>query len=437
MEQKYFESLYPEDARDREIESLVTYIKEGGSCQIIGIPGVGRANLLGLLAYNKAVRLRHFPKHHADVHFVMVNFSEVRSRPLLDVMKFVFLSLLTSLRERARMEDYEVVDRLFKEALSYNDELVLTQSLKNAVEYLAVSKKTTLIFLFDRFEEYVPMLSTEFFVNMRALRDKAKYRFSIVFSLARPLEETIEPQLFADFSDFLSGHWIYLPLWDRPSVDFRIAYLEKLIGESLPETLKEEMINLTGGHIRLVKLATEALLAEDLAGQELTSYLLNKQSIRHALESIWQSLTPAEQQRLQTGKPEEADGYLSKVGLLKNGSIQPRLLASYLPQLAEAKQEKIAFDPTTNEITKGELVLSDGLTKAEFRLLAYLLQHPEQIIDREQIVSIVWQDDKTTAGVTEQAIDQLIFRLRRKIEADPNNPSHLQTIKGRGIKFTP
>lgn len=435
MEQKYFESLYPENAWDQEIEALVTYIKEGGSCQVIGVPGVGRANILGLLAYNKAVRLRHFPKHHADVHFVVVNFSEVRSRSLLDVMKFLFLSLLTSLRERERMEDYEVVDRLFKDALSYNDELVLTQGLKNAVEYLAVSRKTTLIFLFDRFEEYVPMLTSEFFVNLRAFRDRAKYRFSIIFSLARPLEETIEPQLFSDFSDFLSGHWLCLPLCDKPSVEFRIGYLEKLTGKHLPESIKSEVLNLTGGHIRLVKLSMETLLADDVQEEDLASFLLNKQSIRQALLSIWQSLTPAEQQLLQATKTVEPDSYLAKVGLLVDGKVHPPLLAAYLPQLGSVKQETIKYDPTTNTITKGELVLSDSLTKAEFRLLAHLLQQPDRIVDREEIVQTVWGDSKSTAGVTEQAIDQLVFRLRRKIETDPNNPTHLQTVKGRGVKF--
>ena len=43
---------------------------------------------------------------------------------------------------------------------------------------------------------------------------------------------------------------------------------------------------------------------------------------------------------------------------------------------------------------------------------------------------------KTTEGVTDQALDQLIFRLRKKIEDDPNNPEFIQTIKGRGLKFS-
>ena len=93
------------------------------------------------------------------------------------------------------------------------------------------------------------------------------------------------------------------------------------------------------------------------------------------------------------------------------------------------------YEPATNLIKKGGIVLSDHLTKAEFRLLRHLLQHKDEVVEREDIVTTVWGENASTAGVTEQAIDQLIFRLRRKIETDPNNPLHLVTIKGRGVKF--
>ncbi|HEX7042540.1 MAG TPA: helix-turn-helix domain-containing protein, partial [Patescibacteria group bacterium] len=60
----------------------------------------------------------------------------------------------------------------------------------------------------------------------------------------------------------------------------------------------------------------------------------------------------------------------------------------------------------------------------------------DSVVDREQIIQAVWTDSKTYAGVSDQAVDQLIFRLRKKIEDDPNNPTHIQTVKGRGIKFS-
>ena len=102
METEYFESQYPETARYGEIEKILQFIKEGGSCQVVGLPGVGRSSLLGLLAYNKKVRVKHLGDQQKQMHFVMVDFSEIRKRPLFDAMKYLFLSLTDSLRERGR-----------------------------------------------------------------------------------------------------------------------------------------------------------------------------------------------------------------------------------------------------------------------------------------------------------------------------------------------
>jgi two-component system response regulator MtrA len=98
--------------------------------------------------------------------------------------------------------------------------------------------------------------------------------------------------------------------------------------------------------------------------------------------------------------------------------------------------QKISYDDHTNSISKGTTVLSDQLTSSEFRLLRYLLQNENRIIEREELINIVWGDNKSTAGITDQAVDQLIFRLRRKIEEDANHPTHLQTAKGRGFTFS-
>jgi len=469
MDQKHFESLYPENSRDNELEQLVGYIKEGNSSQLVGISGSGRSNVLGLLAYNSAVRLRHFPKHHGIVHFVMVNFSEIKMRLYSEVVKFIFLCLDSSLRDRDMNEEYEKVDSLFKEALSFNDELVLTQRLKSAIDYLAVEKKLTIIFLFNQFDDYIPQVNEELFILLRSLRDRAKYRFSVIFSVSRPLEDSIEPELLSQFSDFLVGHTIYLELLDEVSVLFRIGYLEKLTGKALPETTKKKVLALTGGHLRLVKNSTEALLANPVTSrrfgeasalvisddersildfssalprrndkEDLATFLMGQRTVQSALKSIWKDLAPSERSSLIKGTDLRSLPYLEKTGLVKEDQVTIPLFQKALENgFFKEQSVALSFDEATNSIKKGDEIISDSLTKAEFRLLRYLLQHPDEIIERETIVGTVWQDDKSIKGISEQAIDQLIFRLRRKIEEDPNSPSHLQTVKGRGIKYTP
>lgn len=438
MEQEHFEALYPEKTRFAEIHEILDFIQRGNSCQLLSIPGVGRSTVLRLLAHNKPLRIHHLGNKQKDIHFVMANFSEIRKRPLFDAMKFLFLSLADSLRERGMTEDYRHINAIFKESLSFSDELVLFQGMKEAIDYLALERKLTIVFMFDRFEEYVPTVTSEFFTNLRTLRNRAKYHFSVIFSLNRPLETILEPSLLADFYEFVAGNIVYVKMYDKIATEFRTTYIEKIIGKEVPKPLFKEILTLTGGHGKLTKLAVEAVLSH---GQKKDStFFLEKKAIQAALLEIWNALSPAEQSDLFSNTIEDPEivAYFEHSGLLKNGNLGIPLLREFIhgkftmPKMAK---QRIAYDSHTNTIKKGHVTLSDQLTSAEFRLLKYLLQNEGKVIEREELITIVWADNKSVAGITDQAVDQLIFRVRRKIEDDPNNPDHLQTIKGRGFKF--
>jgi hypothetical protein len=441
MEDKHFEALYPETTLHEEIEKLLGFVRGGNSCQLLGLPGVGRSDLLEFLAYNKQIRDKHLGDKSKYVHFVLVDFSEMRNRPLVDVVKFLFLGLADSLRAREMWEEYERVNDSFREALSFNDELVLFQELKMAIDFLALERKLTLIFLFTMFEEYIPTVDKEFFRNLRILRNRVKYRFSVIFSLTRPLESLVDPLLLSDYYEYVAGHWVYIRFYDDVSTNFLLSYLEKLTGKKLDKKVHAKILELTGGYAKITRLAIEACLAADRKEtRDLEGFLLEQNSIKAALAEIWLELSPAEQSDILLNSFEDpvVDKYLEDSGLIKGKVIQIPLFATYVRTpavLPKGKEEKIVFDENTNSIRKGEAVLSDNLTSSEFRLLRYLLQNPERVIERDEIIAIVWEGVKSTAGITDQAVDQLIFRLRRKIEEDPNSPQYLQTVKGRGFRF--
>lgn len=443
MEPDHLESLYPDTARQKEIEEMLSFIKDGQSCQLIAMPGVGRGNLLNLLAYNRSLRVAHLGKEdYLKYHFVLANFSEVKNRPLIDIMKFLFLELSSSLHERRFEEEFAAVDTMFKEALSYNDELVLFQGLKKAVEFMTLEKGITLVFLLERFETYVPLLTQDFFNNLRSIRNKAKYKFSVVFSVTRPLEDTLEPTLLADFYEFVADHHIYMSLLDTPGIEFRTSYLEKLTGRKISEEAIKSILSFTMGHGKLTRLALEIASSNASTPEVTKKNLLSHKSIRRALFEIWNFLTPDEQNDVFAAiKGDDThNAFLQNIELIKNGEITIPLFALFVKDsLTEEIQEEqhILYNAQTNTITKGHSILSDTLTGSEFKLLRFFIERQETVVDREEIIQAVWTDNKTSAGVSDQAIDQLIFRLRKKIEDDPNNPVHIQTVKGRGTKFSP
>ncbi|HYM64928.1 MAG TPA: helix-turn-helix domain-containing protein [Candidatus Sulfotelmatobacter sp.] len=444
MELEHFESLYPENTRFEEIKKILSIVKEGNSCQVVSAAGVGRSNLLGLLSYNRNIRIKHLGIEQKNFHFVLLNFSEIRKRPINDANKFIFLGILDSLRERGLKNEYEEVNKIFKESIEFNDELVIFSRLKKIIDFLTIEKNLTLVLLFDRFEEYVPMLTSEFFANLRVLRNRAKYHFSVLFSLNRPLEDLIEPSLFADFFEYVAGRIIYLKIMDKTGLDFRISYLEKVSGKKADKKILDKILSLTKGHGRLTILCLETILSLEKIpndNSQFINFLFSKRPIRSSLFAIWNSLNPSEQKYFVDKKLEPV--FLENIFLADNGNVTIPLFEDFVKKeiipsekFKKEQSEQILLDKETNEIKKGEIVISDQLTSFEFKLLKYFILNTGKILEKEDIINNVWGEQKTTLGVTDQALDQLIFRLRKKIEENPNEPKYLFTIKGRGFKFS-
>jgi DNA-binding response OmpR family regulator len=73
-----------------------------------------------------------------------------------------------------------------------------------------------------------------------------------------------------------------------------------------------------------------------------------------------------------------------------------------------------------------------ALTAKEFRLLEFLAQHPGRALTRNQILDAVWGND---IMVNDRSVDRCVTTLRAKIEADPRQPRHIQTIRDIGYRF--
>jgi DNA-binding response OmpR family regulator len=91
---------------------------------------------------------------------------------------------------------------------------------------------------------------------------------------------------------------------------------------------------------------------------------------------------------------------------------------------------ELCIDPSGRRVVvRGE---EAQLTQREFDLLLFLARHPGQVFTRDQLMDAVWQysyySDTSTVTVH-------IRRLRSKIESDPAQPEHVQTVWGVGYRF--
>ena len=111
----------------------------------------------------------------------------------------------------------------------------------------------------------------------------------------------------------------------------------------------------------------------------------------------------------------------------------------------EAGKSPIAAPAERHEVLKAgdisidlieHVVLNRGkeveLNPKEFELLVLLLQNRGQVISREQILRKVWGYDFIG---NDRTVDVHIRWIRQKLEADPQNPRYLVTVRGYGYKF--
>jgi two-component system, OmpR family, phosphate regulon response regulator PhoB len=92
----------------------------------------------------------------------------------------------------------------------------------------------------------------------------------------------------------------------------------------------------------------------------------------------------------------------------------------------------LVIDSATRQVTKeGETL---RLTAREFDLLWFLASHPQRVFSRELLMRRVWG---YSAAVDTGTVTVHMRRLREKIEDEPSEPRHLETVWGVGYRFSP
>jgi two-component system, OmpR family, response regulator len=90
------------------------------------------------------------------------------------------------------------------------------------------------------------------------------------------------------------------------------------------------------------------------------------------------------------------------------------------------------------DLASHQLFASDGretpLTGMEFDLLKVFLERPNQVLNRDQLLTLTRNRDWEPF---DRSIDIRIARVRRKIEADPERPQAIRTVRGTGYMYVP
>jgi DNA-binding response OmpR family regulator len=80
------------------------------------------------------------------------------------------------------------------------------------------------------------------------------------------------------------------------------------------------------------------------------------------------------------------------------------------------------------------VVLDPPLSLSQYRLLEALWERKGKVLTREAVIAAVWPESDES-GITEQAIDALVRRLRDRLAEVDKDHEYLVTVRGHGFRL--
>jgi hypothetical protein len=95
---------------------------------------------------------------------------------------------------------------------------------------------------------------------------------------------------------------------------------------------------------------------------------------------------------------------------------------------------RLRMDARSHQVWLGGEEITPPLSAPQYRLLEILYRQPARVVPRDEVIAHVWPD-AAGAGVSEQAVDALVRRLRDRLaEVDPDR-SYIVTVRGHGFRL--
>jgi hypothetical protein len=94
----------------------------------------------------------------------------------------------------------------------------------------------------------------------------------------------------------------------------------------------------------------------------------------------------------------------------------------------------LRLDKRSRRVWVGKEEILPPLSVSQFQLLELLYDNQGEVVSREALVKVVWGEDQAI-GVSEQALDALVRRLRDRLSATDPRHAYLVTVRGHGIRL--
>lgn len=102
--------------------------------------------------------------------------------------------------------------------------------------------------------------------------------------------------------------------------------------------------------------------------------------------------------------------------------------------LCEKRHEGLFVDKKSRRVWVGKKEIIPPLSVPQFKLLETLYENPGVVITREELIEKIWENEQAE-GVSDQALDALIRRLRERLTTLDPEYEYILTVRGHGLRF--
>ncbi|MCB0163272.1 MAG: winged helix-turn-helix domain-containing protein [Anaerolineae bacterium] len=439
--------------RAKELDYLVTHLRAGWCCAVVGPSNTGKSFLLKSLLMEEVVQ--HCTKTGWLTPIIVFvdcleagdsehAFYELLLRRTIETLAYhdEVAAILPSLRE------------FHRELLQAGPSEVTVRALyASSVRMVCQHHQAQLILILDEFYDVFRHLPPWPFRQLRALHDGLQRQLCFVTATSHFLENLRPDAAVYEFRELFQLHTMMLyPLSPADAQAF-ITYLADRQGETVSPENRQRLLELSGGHPglleRIYSVATLTQVNMMAPLEMTTAELINLPPVQKECQRLWNELE-AEQEGLlallsdsTTALTAQQEALLSRKGLITQTAGQSQIFSLVLAQFIETTyghqidkdtETGVWVDADTGQIFVGDEEITLVLSEPQRKLIQFLCDRVGTVCSYDDIAVGVWGIGE---GVSPGAIYELVKRVRQKIEPDWKKPRYIVTVPGKGYRLEP
>ncbi|EFO81454.1 hypothetical protein OSCT_0736 [Oscillochloris trichoides DG-6] len=441
----------PISYRAEIIEPLIHHLNAGECCSVVGINGIGKTNMLQHL--QRLDVLAHYNARQGEP----LAFCSLDANMLAEPTGWGFLEGLT---EALRVGIRTILPEVALQHIAEEHAAILAthgnypMALRRCINVInVVLDYTRLVIIFDEFDALLPQLTITTLRNLRALRDRYKYRL-MYLSLTRERLSLLCNEIDEDESEPFLELFTFAEYGLHP-LRSEDAYREALrVAARYQRTLHpnqiEPLLNLSGGHPSLIRALVQVVLDHGLFSDDPHILFSRFPALRDECLKIWNDLSDEEQEFLWYAHNHvefRSNSDLIVKGLLTSYADGMRifspLLATFIAgEVArtasltpnDSKPVPIHINPVTQQVYYYGHEIGNDLPTLQFRLLAYLYEHYGSVCSDEALYKAVYNESEI--DLTSDRLTVLAGRLSKRLQRlTPNEPKLIHKVRGRGYRM--